>query len=106
MKRKIFKKSLFLNIIIFIIFFGIFNLLPIIPTKFNPAGINNDTVLCPLNYAICIQPHFGDNFPALLKNLVFMLCLLPIIFPLIFSYLSVKIFRKHSIKRKGVPHVK
>ena len=86
----------------FLILFAIFNLTPIIPTKYNfEEGSNflghTELRLCPLNYVLCISSIVGDDFPNFLKGEIFILFIFPILLPILFTILIyTKVIKKYT----------
>ncbi len=95
-------KKIGLTFVTFLILFAIFNLTPMIPTKYNIEEGSNfmdhpGSRLCPLNYALCISSIVGDNFPNFLKDSIFILFIFPILLPILFTILIyAKIIKKYS----------
>ena len=85
-----------------LILFALFNLTPMIPTKYNiEEGANfmnlPESRLCPLNYGLCINTMVEDNFPNFLQGTIFILFIFPILLPVLFTILIyIKIIKKYS----------
>ena len=79
-------------VVLFLIFFYLFNIMPVIPVEYEGGESKN----CSLNYLTCLNSQYEDNYPSVLKNIFFILFIMPLILPtagasLVFKY----VFRKY-----------
>lgn len=83
----------------FLLLFVVLNILPIIPTKYNitspPLDNHPENRLCPLNYLLCLNTMYTDNFPSILKKSYMTLFIFPILLPTLLTILVyLKIIKK------------
>ncbi|OGI93870.1 hypothetical protein A3A03_02070 [Candidatus Nomurabacteria bacterium RIFCSPLOWO2_01_FULL_40_18] len=88
--RKLVNVGMFL--LVFVLSFYIFNLLPIIHVDYDSSLVASKT--CPLNYIFCLNTLADDNFPRFLKSTIILGFILPLFVPLLSCFLIFKLKRK------------